>query len=220
MAERDARQHADRVSSAGFQWEHTMTLRKRLLRIGLALLGLVIVLGIAVVIVVQTNWFRNYVRQKIITATEEGTGGRVEIESFAFSPRRLEALVTNFVIHGKDPADAAPWIRAARVQVNIRLFTSLRRILDISYLGVEQPQANIMVFADGTTNIPEPKKKPEPNTTVLDTVIDLAVDRFLISNGMLTLNSQPQANIMVFADGTTNIPEPKKKPEPNTTVLD
>src|ERR1041385_3721596 len=193
MAERDARQHAARVSSAGFQWEHSMTLRKRLLRIGLALLGLVIVLGIAVVIVVQTNWFRNYVRQKIITATEEGTGGRVEIESFAFSPRRLEAVVTNFVIHGKEPADAAPWIRAARVQVNIRLFTSLRRILDISYLGVEQPQANIMVFADGTTNIPEPKKKPEPNTTVLDTVIDLAVDRFLISNGMLTLNSHPQA---------------------------
>src|SRR5262249_28260654 len=54
------------------------------------------------------------------------------------------------------------------------------------------PQVSIMVFPDGTTNIPEPKEKPESNTTVLDTVVDLAVDRFLISNGLLTFNSQPQ----------------------------
>jgi translocation and assembly module TamB len=166
--------------------------RRILLRIGLGLLALVIALTIAAIIVVQTDWFREYVRQKIITATETGTGGRVEIGSFSFSPRRLEAVVTNFVIHGKEQG-VAPWIRAGRVQVNIRLFTSLRRILDISYLGVERPQANIMVFADGSTNIPEPKIKPDPNTTVLDTVIDLAVDRFLISDGLLVLNSKPQA---------------------------
>jgi translocation and assembly module TamB len=151
-----------------------------------------VILGIAV-IVVQTDWFREYVRQKIITATETGTGGRVEIGSFSFNPGRMEAVVTNFVIHGKEPQGAAPWIRVARVQVNLRLLTSLRRIVDISYLGVEKPQSNIMVLADGTTNIPQPKEKPESNTTVLDTVIDLTVDRFLISDGMLTFNSQPQA---------------------------
>jgi len=102
-------------------------------------------------------------------------------------------VVTGFVIHGKEPQGVAPWVRAARVRVNMRLFTSLRRVLDISYLGVEQPQANIMVFADGSTNIPEPNEKTESNTTVLDTVIDLAVDRFLISDGLLVFNSQPQA---------------------------
>jgi translocation and assembly module TamB len=170
-----------------------MRLRKLLPRIALGLFGLAVVLGIAALIVVQTGWFREYVRQKIITATETGTGGRVEIDSFAFLPSRLEAVVTNFVIHGKEPRGAAPWIRAARVQVNLRLFTSLRRIVDISYLGVERPQANIMVFADGTNNIPEPKEKSESNTTVLDTVIDLAVDRFMISDGLLTFNSHPQA---------------------------
>src|SRR5690242_17072019 len=193
MVEGDAPRHPCRIPAASLQREYTMRVRKWLLRIGLGLVGLVVLVGITTIIVVQTDWFRNFVRQKIITATEEGTGGRVEIESFAFSPRRLEAVVTNFVIHGKEPQGAAPWVRAARVQVNLRLFTSLRRILDVSYLGVSQPQANIMVFADGTTNIPEPKNKPESNTTVLDTVIDLAVDRFLISDGLVTFNSHPQA---------------------------
>jgi translocation and assembly module TamB len=170
-----------------------MRLRKILKRVGLGLVGLVVALVIAAIIVVQTDWFREYVRRKIITATAEGTGGRVEVGSFSFSPSRLEAVVTNFVIHGKEPPGAAPWVRAAKVQVNIRLFTSLRRILDISYLGVSEPQVNIMVFPDGTTNIPEPKEQPESNTTVLDTMVDLAVDRFLISNGLLRFNSQSQA---------------------------
>ncbi len=171
-----------------------MSRRVRILRnIGIGLVGLTVVLGIATVVVVQTDWFRNFVRQKIITATEDGTGGKVDIRSFSFSPRRLEAVVTDFVIHGKEPAGAAPFVRAARVQVNIRLFTSLRRILDISYLGVERPEVNVLVFADGSTNIPEPKYKKKSDTTVLDTLIDLAVDRFLISNGMLTFNSQKQA---------------------------
>lgn len=172
-----------------------MSRKARILRIGIVLLGLVLVVAVAAVIVVQTDWFSNYVRQKIITATETGTGGRVEIDSFSFSPLRLEAVVTNFVIHGKEPAGAAPWLKVARVQVNLRLLTSLRRPLDVSYLGVDRPAANILVFADGTTNIPQPKNKTESksDTTVLDTVIDLAVDRFLISNGLLTFNSATQA---------------------------
>jgi translocation and assembly module TamB len=168
-------------------------LRKILPRIGLGLVGLIVLVTITAVIVVQTDWFREYVRQKIITATETGTGGRVEIGSFWFDPARLEAVVTNFVIHGKEPQGAAPWVRVARVQVNLRLFTSLRRVVDISYLGIKRPESNIMVLADGTTNIPQPSVKTESNTTAFDTVIDLAVDRFLISDGTLTFNSQPQA---------------------------
>src|SRR5437762_795089 len=138
MADRIAPRNTDRVPSTGlYGRDLAMTRRTKLLRIGLGLLGLILLLGVAVVVVVQTDWFRNYVRQKIITATEEGTGGRVEIGSFSFSPRRLEAVVTDFVIHGTEPAEAAPFVRAARVQVNLRLFTSLRRFLDVSYLGVE-----------------------------------------------------------------------------------
>ena len=160
--------------------------------IGLA--ALVIIVGLAAIVIVQTDWFRNFVREKIITETEAGVGGKVELGSFSFNWKRLEALVSDFVIHGKEPPGSAPFVRVARVQVNLRLFTSLRRILDVSYLGVERPEVNVLVFADGTTNIPEPKeKKPETDTTILDTVIDLAVDYFHISNGQIAFNTQKQA---------------------------
>ena len=166
----------------------------RILRnVGIGLAGFILIALVAALIVVQTSWFRNFVREKIISATEEGTGGRVEVGSFSFGSKALEAVVTDFVIHGKEPTGAAPFVRAARVQVNLRLFTSLRRIVDVSYLGIEKPEANILVFADGTTNIPQPKdKKPESDKTILDTVVDLAVDYFQISNGLLAFNSQKQ----------------------------
>src|SRR5688572_24243975 len=167
---------------------------KILRNVAIGLVSFILVVAIAAIITVQTDWFRNFVRQKIITATAEGTGGTVEIESFSFNWRALEAIVTNFVIHGKEPAGAAPFARVDRVQVNLRLFTSLRRVLDISFLGIEKPEVNIMVFADGSTNIPEPKdKKPSSDKTILDTIIDLAVDSFRISNGLLTFDSRKQS---------------------------
>jgi len=169
-----------------------MSRRGRMVRnaaIGLA--ALISVLSIAAIVTVRTDWFREYVRRKIIEAAETGTGGKVEVGSFSFRLRTLEAVVTDFVIHGKEPPGAAPYVRVARLQVNVRPFASIRRVLDVSYLEVEKPEINILVFPDGTTNVPEPKK-PHPDTTALDSLIDLAADRFQISNGALSFQSRKQ----------------------------
>ena len=170
-----------------------MSRRAKFLRnIGIGLTALIVVLVISTGLLVQTDWFRNYVKQKIVTVTEEGTGGKVEIGSFAFDWRHLRAVVTDFVIHGNEPAGVDPFVRVRRVQVDLRLFTSLKRPFDISYLGVERPEANIIVFADGRTNVPTPKKQKKSDTTALETVVNLAVGHFELTNGLLTLNSRKQ----------------------------
>src|SRR5690349_7086443 len=158
MADPEARSNPHRPSRSGIS-RGTMILsrRGRILRnIAAGLVALILVGGIAAIVTVQTQWFRDFVRRKIITATEEGTGGNVEVGSFSFDWRALEAVVTGFVIHGKEPPGALPFVRVARVQVNLRLFTSLRRMIDFSFLGVERTQVNVLVLADGTTNIPQP----------------------------------------------------------------
>src|SRR6266700_2419296 len=98
----------------------------RILRnVAIGLGAFVVLLVFAAIVVVQTDWFRAYVKQKIITATEEGTGGKVELGTFSFEWRHLHAMVTGFVIHGNEPAGAAPFVRAEKVELNLRLFTSL-----------------------------------------------------------------------------------------------
>lgn len=168
------------------------TTKKILRYAGVGLVALIVILIVSTIVIVRTDWFRNYVRQKIITATEEATGGTVTLQAFSFQWNHLRATLTNFVIRGNEPPTAAPFVRASRVEVDLRLFTSLKRLLDVSYLGVEAPQVNIIVFPDGRTNIPSPKqKKPESNKTTLETVVDLAVGQFKLTNGLITFNSQP-----------------------------
>ena len=172
-----------------------MTRPWRIVRIVAALLvGFLVVALAAGILVVRTQWFRDYARREIVDATAEATGGRVEIGSFAFDWTRLRAVVTNIVIHGNEQPGAPPYLSAARVEAHVRLFTSLHHPLDIAYLGIDRPQANILVAADGTSNVPLPKHTaPASNASPLQTIVDLAIGRFELSNGVVSFNSRKQA---------------------------
>jgi translocation and assembly module TamB len=160
----------------------------------------VAVLFVAGILIVQTDWFREYVKRKIIASTELGTGGTVEVGGFQFDWKHLRAVVTNFVIHGSEPRGAAPFVSARRVQLDLRLFTSIHHLWDIAYLGIESPQANIIVFPSGRTNVPTPKAPSQSGPTALETVIDLAVGHFDLSNGLLVFESEKQALNMRGSD--------------------
>jgi translocation and assembly module TamB len=138
---------------------------------------LTVVVMVVALVVVHTSWFRETLRQKIIASAQEATGGRVELGSFDFDVSDLRAVVTNFVIHGKEPADAAPFIRIDRVEVRLKFF-------GISYLAVHHPQVNVIVFPDGTTSIPSPKESGTSDQSPLATVVDLKVGRFELTNGL------------------------------------
>ena len=87
--------------------------------IGLA--GLIVVVLIAALIVVRTDWFRNYVREEIISATQDATGGRVELGTFNLDLSQLRATITGLVIHGNQPAGAAPFVSVGKAEVRMRL---------------------------------------------------------------------------------------------------
>lgn len=169
-----------------------MSAPMRILRkvaVGVAILLAVCV--VAAILVVQTNWFRTFVRQKIVTAVEDGTGGRVAIGTFSFDWTHLDAVFTNFVIHGNEPPGAAPYLSARRIDIGLRFFTNLKA-LDVADLRIDQPEANILVAADGSTNVPRPKHPSTSSTSPLQTVVDLAVGHFDLNNGAVTFNSHKQ----------------------------
>src|SRR5580700_300007 len=116
-----------------------MSRRARLLRnVAIGFAAFILVLSVAVIVTVQTDWFREYVKRQIVVAAEQGTGGKVEIGSLAFDWKRLRAVVSGLVIHGKEPAGSAPWISVRRIELEFRIF-SLSHLLNLSYLGVYRP---------------------------------------------------------------------------------
>ena len=163
-----------------------MSRAKRIaLWVGGGLAALIVVVFLAGIAIVRTEWFRNTVREKIVAAVETGTGGRAEIGSFTFDWTHLRVQIRNFVVHGLEPADAAPLVRADLLQVDLKLLSPFRGFVGIGYLLVERPRANVTVYPDGHTNVPSPKVAARSDKSALETIVDLAVSKFDLRGGTL-----------------------------------
>ena len=170
-----------------------MTPRKKKITLAVAtsLLAILAVVAIGALIIIQTQWLSNVVRGKLVHALEDSTGGRVETGSFQLDAGHLTVRIRNLVLHGTEPKSAAPLARISLLELRLKLFSGFRNIIDLAYLGVEEPRVNLMINADGSTNIPEPKIKTKSSPdSALNTVVDLAVGQFRIERGFIAYSQR------------------------------
>lgn len=165
-----------------------MTRRRKIAAIAAAsLAGFAAIVFVAGIVMVQTDWFRDMVRSKIVAGVEDATGGKVEIASFEFDWRHLRAQVRGFVVHGLEPPAAAPLLRAKLVQIDLKLLSPFKGFIDLAYLLVDTPEANLIVYPDGHTNIPAPKAQAKSSgKSGVESIVDLAIGRFDLRNGAVT----------------------------------
>jgi translocation and assembly module TamB len=154
----------------------------------LGLAALVVALVVAGVIVVQTAWFRNAVRERMISVVERATGGSVEIGNFSYNWRNLTAEVSPFVLRGTEAPSAPPLFRADKIQIGLKIISALEKKVDIAFLIVESPRAYITIGPDGSTNIPRPKI-PRFNQNVMEDLLDMHVQHIELRHGMADYNS-------------------------------
>ena len=175
-----------------------MTHRRKIwLWIGAGLLGLIAVVVVSMLVIVQTAWFANFVRGKLIATVEDSTGGVAQIGSLSISLRHLTLRIDDAVLHGKEPAGQDPLLRIKQLELKVQLFTGIKKPFNVEYLGILQPQVNLLLLPDGTTNVPEPKNASPPSqTSGLETVVDLAVNHFNLQNGLIkVLQAKTRLNL-------------------------
>ena len=81
-----------------------MSRRKKAWSFGiLAAAGLLLIALFGAIAVLQTVWFKNQVRARIMSVAETATGGRVEIASFHWHPFDLAAEADGLVIDPPAP---------------------------------------------------------------------------------------------------------------------
>jgi translocation and assembly module TamB len=107
----------------------------------------------------------------------------VEVGSVWIEWSRLRAVLTDFVIHGSEPAGVAPLLKIGRIEAQARLLPGWAHAISLRYLDIDSAAANVMVFADGRTNIPSPEQKSTGNENALEKMVDLAVSRFELTRG-------------------------------------
>jgi translocation and assembly module TamB len=187
MAETGSFPDSHRIQEGGV----SVSRRKKIALIVLGSLGgLLLLVGIAGFVTVQTQWFRDTIRTKIVAAVEDSSGGRTEIGSFDFDWHHLRAVVRNFVVHGSEPANVPPLLEAKLIQVDLKLTSPFKNFVDIAYLLVDTPRANVIMQPDGSSNIPSPRIKHPSSKSGLETVVDLAIGRFDLRGGSFILSQR------------------------------
>jgi translocation and assembly module TamB len=161
------------------------------LGVGLAIPPLAIILSLYFFI--NSATFEGIVRRQLIATLEDATGGRVEIASFHWQPLHLGADAGGLVIHGLEDAGEAPYAEAdyLRVRISLRYFWSPRILL--RYLEISHPRLHIIVYPDGTTNQPHPRKPRKPGKSALDTLFNLRAGYVSVQQGVLHYENRTTA---------------------------
>jgi translocation and assembly module TamB len=162
---------------------------KTIWKIVAILAALASVLAVALLVVLQSAWFRDQVRKRIIAQVESATGGKVEIGAFNYNWQTLTANLQGFVIHGTEAPPAAPLLRVESAGITVRVISILKRSADISSIVLTRPQVNLIVAPNGSTNLPTPKvihQRKDPITEIFA----LKLNHFVIANGLVVANDK------------------------------
>lgn len=158
-------------------------------RLAVLLLGLALVLFLGFLVVIRTHWFREKVRVRVMSEVDRATGGKTSIGAFEFDPGTLEFGVKDFVLRGKEPESEAPLARVSSIQARVRVLSLFARRAYLEMLHVERPDIRIVIFPDGTSNIPGPKVKRE-GKSVFEHFVSIAARHFELKNGVFEYDNQ------------------------------
>ncbi|RRA47292.1 translocation/assembly module TamB domain-containing protein [Acidipila sp. EB88] len=160
------------------------------------LLGLIVFVAVVVAALswyASTPQFANKVRTELIKVLEDSTGGKVELGAFRWRLLHLEFEADNLTIHGLEAPGEVPYAHLDRLRVQVKIISFFRAKVGLNYLGIDKPVAHLIVYKDGSTNQPVPKKKsstPTDLNSTINQVFDLAADRAEINDGTALINQQ------------------------------
>jgi translocation and assembly module TamB len=159
----------------------------------LTVAGVLLLLAIAVAglyLWTSSVGFENFMRRQVALKLETATGGRVEIASFHWRLLHLEAEADGLVIHGLEAHGEAPYAQAERLRVRVSVLGLLSPRILLNDLEIIRPQLHLIVYPDGSTNQPHPRKAIKPGKPAIDRFFDLKAGYIAVEQGDLDYESR------------------------------
>jgi len=163
---------------------------RKLLWSGLITAALVVV-GLAVTYAwISSSAFEETVRKRMITNLESATGGRVEIAAFHWHPLDLEMEVDGLKIHGLEAAIEKPYAQIEHLRVRFSVFILWSPRILLRDLNIDRPSLHLIVYPDGSTNQPQPKKTRKPGKSGMETFFNLKAGHVAVSEGTFAFENR------------------------------
>jgi translocation and assembly module TamB len=150
-----------------------------------------------------SSGFRHFMRGRLEAKIEQATGGKATIGDLRWNLSRMEFEADDVTIHGTEAPPEKPFVHVDRIFAQLKIVSFVQREVDFELLSVTRPVVHLIVYPDGTTNQPVPRKKTAEGNPV-EQLIDLAVGKLEIQQAELILNQQSipvefAANDVVFS---------------------
>lgn len=166
-------------------------LRRFFLRhVPLAIGGLLVLLMLAVIglyFLMSSERFERVVRERLVTELEQATGGHVEIAAFHWQLLRLMAEADGLVIHGREAQGEDPLGSIEHLQARVSLLGLWSPSIRLRDLSIEHPVLHLIVYPDGTTNVPSPIGQKKSSTRPLDAFFDLKAGHISVRRGIVEI---------------------------------
>ena len=146
--------------------------------------------GLLLYLLANSGNAQNLVRRRVIASIEESTGGRVDIATFHWHLFSLEADADGLVLHGREASTEEPLARIRRMRAGISIFGIWSPRILLRELEIEQPAIHLIVYPDGSTNVPHPHKPRKESGPVLDSLFELKADHVSLQQGTLNFENR------------------------------
>jgi translocation and assembly module TamB len=151
-------------------------------------LGLLIVaVPLTLMLIVSSGAADNYVRRTIIEQIQKLTSGSATLAEFHFNPWRLRVTLSDFTVHGREPAGTPPFFHADRLEVGLRIDSVWGRKFSLGDVEVSHPVLHLRLERDGSINVPV-ARRPSQGKPLRQRIFEIVVRRLKLDDGEMLFN--------------------------------
>ncbi len=163
---------------------------RRLLEVTAVASVIALLVAAAMIVVLRSTSFSNYVRGSVLAALEKNTGARADIRSFEFDWQNLTVHVRGLTLHGTETTGEPPLLSVPALDVQLKILSLLGRRMQIQSLSMQSPRLQIFVRPDGSTNLPGPSVDASSIGEIVRQLLLVQIPTVEIHNGEAQINDQ------------------------------
>ena len=129
--------------------------------------------------------FEDFVRRRAIANIESATGGHAQIASFHWRLLQLEAEMNGLVLHGVEDPGEQPLFAADRLSVKLSILDLFSPRILLRSLALDHPVLHMIVYPDGSTNMPTPRRRSSSNDNAFDQFFNMKAGQIAVRKGVI-----------------------------------
>ncbi len=157
--------------------------------IGISLVALLVIAGIAVTLLLHSARFHNYVLSTVQKRASESIGTQVQLQNFALHLSHLSLDLYGLTVHGAAPYPNPPLLQVAHAEVSVRIVSVLHRKWYLDSFVVDRPVVKVFTDAHGVSNIPVIKSSGSSSSSTT-ALFDLGIRHAVLDQGAVYYNNR------------------------------